>query len=211
MYADFSVVIDDVVAQYDNTDGSAVHNSTTRRLRILHYGQRTMEKIWFHRAWPFAMATDTIAMVTGSAALPDDFARISYEGAVFGPGSNVPWVEISWQDMQYLRKRTLDQSKHYYAIGPGLIQIPNVSSSESFTMMYQTVAPALSDSTGIGGLPAPFGEALLLGTVYKLKEEEGDARTMWRNDFNEALARATALWGRSSRSSRMPMTIGGMW
>lgn len=213
MYDDCSDIVDDVIAIYDNTDESGVHNVTTRRARIVHYLQRTMEDLWFHRSWPFSMNSAALVMVAGEDTLPTDFARISYEGCLLGPSSNRPWTEISFQDMAYLRTRQVEQNRKVFAVG-SVIQIPNTASTETFTLIYQKVAPTAGYGGQSGdptGFPLPFGEALLLGTVAKLKAEEGDPRTNWREDYQKAVARAGALWIRASRASRMPMTVGGMW
>jgi hypothetical protein len=156
------------------------------------------------------MSSDTLVMSGGEASLPSDFGRVSYEGYLIGPNGGSPWVEISWQDMTYLRARTLDQSKRLYAVG-SVLQIPNVGNNDSFTLAYQTVAPTVADAGSAIGFPAVFGEALLLGTVMKLKEEEGDQRQIWRVDYQSAIARAASVWSKTSRPTRMPMTVGGMW
>lgn len=213
MYTDCADIIDAVVAVYDNTDESAVHNDTTRRERILHYLQRTAEDIWYSRSWPFSMTSDTLTMVAGESDYPDDYARISYEGVLLGPNGK-PWVEISYQDMAYIRSRRIEQQRKYYALG-STIQVPDVNNTDNFVLIYQTMAPTLTDGDQAGdptGFPAPFGEALLLGTVGKLREEEGDDRQIWRIDYQRALGRATGLWSRQTRAQRMPMTVGGgMW
>lgn len=212
MYDDVADIIDDIISVYDSTDEAAVHNATTRRLRILHYLQRGAEELWYHRSWPFTMASATLNMAAGKASVPTDFARVSYEGMLIGPDGK-PWTEINWQDMLYFRERTLEQSRHYFAVTDEILT-PNVGSSETFTLLYQKVTPTLTDGGQSGdptGFPQPFGEALMLSGVVKLKSDEGDARETWRADYLKALARATALWTRASRASRMPMTVGGMW
>lgn len=211
MYTTASAIIDDIVSVYDNTDESGAHNLTTRRARILHYIQRTTEKLWYYRSWPFSMASATVVMVAGEGSLPTDFSRISYEGALLGPGARKPWVEIDFQSMAYMRASRVEQTSRVFAVGSKL-QIPDVNNTQSFLLVYQTVAPTqVDDGSAETGLPLPFGEALLLGAVYKLKEEEGDPRPHWRQDFADALGRATALWVKNNRAQRMPNTIGGMW
>ncbi len=212
MYDDVAAIIDDIVAVYDNTDETAVHNVTTRRARILHYVQRTAEELWYHRSWPFSMTSATLVMAAGKADVPTDFARISYEGLLIGPNGK-PWTEVNWQDMLYFRERTLEQSKHFFAVTNEILT-PNVGSADTFTLLYQKTAPVLTDGGQNGdptGFPQPFGEALLLGAVVKLKGDEGDVSEVRRADYRAAVARAGALWIRATRASRMPMTVGGMW
>lgn len=215
MYDDVADIIDTLVAVYDNTDESGVHNATTRRARMLHYVQRTAEELWYHRVWPFTIGSAAIAMVAGVDTLPDDFARVSLEGGLYGPaGNKSPWVEISIQDMLYIRSRVVEQQQRLFAIDGVNVLIPNVGSADSFVLVYQKTAPVLTDGGQSGdptGFPQPFGEALLLGSVMKLKQEEGDARQHWREDFQRALARCGSLYTKQSRVQRMPVTIGGMW
>jgi hypothetical protein len=210
MYADVDALVADVMAIYDNTETSTLQNPTKRTARIVHYLQRTVEDVWFHRAWPFAMASASVVMVAGAKALPTDFGRISIEGALLD-ASGIAWVEISYQDMAYLRKRKLKQGSKLFAIGP-TIQVVDTASTSTFTLVYQTMAPTMvAGATGDLGFPQPFGEVLLLGTVMKLKEEEGDARQIWRADYASALAKVGTMYVRASRPQQMPVTIGGMW
>lgn len=209
MYSDVDNIISDIIAYYDNTDTSAVHNLTVRQARIRHYLQRTAEDLWFWRPWPFTIKSDTVALSGGSGTLPADFALVSYEGGVYD-SSGKPWTEIDLQSMLYLRNRTIEAGRHFYAISGTDLLVPDTGSSETFTLIYQMVAPALV-SGSIGGFPLPFGEVLLLGGVVKLKEEEGDARQNWRGDYFRALARVAGLFTRQSRARQMPVTVGGMW
>lgn len=208
MYTDVDTLVADIIAIYDSTETSTLQNVTARTARIVHYLQRTAEDVWFHRAWPFAMGSEALVMTAGEESLPDDFARISIEGGLFD-ANGISWVEIPYQDMQYLRGRGLKQQAKLFTIGSTL-QIVDVNSSASFTFVYQTVAPTITAGEETG-FPHSFGQALLLGTVAKLKEEEGDARQIWRMDYQAALAKVGTLYQRASRPSQLPMTVGGMW
>ena len=209
MTDDVDTMLADIAAHYDNVETSTLQNPTTRTARYVSYMQRAAEELWYHRAWPFAMAVAPITMVAGAVALPTDFARVGPEGAVLD-SRGMPWVEISFQDMAYLRTRRLQQAQHLFCIGPTL-QVVNVASTETFTIIYQITAPEIATGATTG-FPIPFSHALLLGTVMKLKEEEGDARDIWRRDYFSALAKATALWTQASRPQRMPKTVPGrMW
>jgi hypothetical protein len=206
MYADVASLVADVISIYDSTETATLQNAAARTARITHYLQRTAEDVWFHRAWPFAMASSSIVMVAGAKALPTDFARVSIEGGLFD-ANGIAWVEIAYQDMAYLRKRNLNQQSKLYTIG-STIQVVDVGSTATFTLVYQKVAPTMATTTGF---PQPFGQVLLLGTVAKLKEEEGDARQIWRSDYAAALQKVGTLYVKASRPQQMPQTIGGMW
>ncbi len=53
---------------------------------------------------------------------------------------------------------------------------------------------------------------MLLGTVARLKEEEGDPRPLWREDFLRAMRRAMQTERESaSRVQQMPMAVGRKW
>jgi len=216
MYTTFDAIVSDVLNIYDNTEDTSVQQVTNRTNRILHYIQRTIEDLWYDpRVWSFTMASDILTMAAGESAFPDDFAQVSGEGGLFDANGK-PWVEIPYQDMAYLRGRSLEQNSRFYAIG-ATIRVPNVQSTEGFTLIYQKVAPTavlVNDNTLLAdaGFPPVFGEAILLGTVSKLKEEEGDARQTWRMDYMKALSRVASVWSKNrTRVSRMPVTIGGMW
>jgi hypothetical protein len=209
MTDDVDTMVADIIANYDNTETTTLQNPTTRTARIVSYMQRAAEELWYHRAWPFAMDLEALVMSGGEASLPTDFARVGPEGALLDPNGK-PWVEIAFQDMAYLRTRGLRQADHLFCIG-SKVQVVNVASTQTFTLVYQLVAPTIATG-GTTGFPIPFSHAFLLGTVMKLKEEEGDAREIWRRDYQMALARATALWTQASRPQRMPKTLPGrMW
>lgn len=214
MYADVDTLVADVISIYDSTETSSLQNLAARTARIVHYLQRTVEDVWFHRAWPFSMASDTLTMTAGEDSLPTDFGRISIEGALFD-SNGISWVEIPYQDMQYLRTRGLKQQAKLFAIG-SMLQVVDPTSTASFTLVYQKMAPTIAagEDMGLGediGFPQSFGQVLLLGTVAKLKEEEGDTRQIWKADYQQALGKMGTLYQRASRPSQMPQTIGGMW
>lgn len=214
MYADVDTLVADVISIYDSTETSSLQNLAARTARIVHYLQRTVEDVWFHRAWPFSMASDTLTMTAGEDSLPTDFGRISIEGALFD-SNGISWVEIPYQDMQYLRTRGLKQQAKLFAIG-SMLQVVDPTSTASFTLVYQKMAPTIAagEDMGLGediGFPQSFGQVLLLGTVAKLKEEEGDTRQIWKADYQQALGKMGTLYQRESRPSQMPQTIGGMW
>jgi hypothetical protein len=208
MYTDVDTIVNDIKTIYDNTESASLQNTTARDARILHYLQRSVEDVWFHRAWPFAMASASITMVAGAKALPADFARVSIEGGLFD-SNGISWVEISYQDMAYLRGRRLRQQGKLYTVGSTL-QVVDVGSTATFTFVYQTQAP-IQVAAGDTGLPQTFGQVLLLGAVAKLKEEEGDTRPIWRADYQQALAKMGTLYVKASRPQQMPQTVGGMW
>lgn len=214
MYTTFDAIVSDVLNIYDNTEDTSLQQVTNRRNRILHYIQRTIEDLWYDpRVWSFTMASDILTMLGGECAFPDNFAQVSGEGGLYDLNGK-PWVEIPYQDMEYLRGRGLEQNSRFYAIGSNL-KVPDTAGAAMFTLIYQKVAPtaALGDELlGDAGFPPVFGEAILLGTVSKLKEEEGDARQGWRMDYMKALSRVASVWSKNrTRVSRMPVTIGGMW
>lgn len=216
MYTTFDAIVSDILNIYDNTEDTAVQQVTNRTNRILHYLQRTVEDLWYDpRVWSFTMGSDALTMSGGECAFPDDFAQVSGEGVLVDSGGKA-WVEIPYQDMEYIRRKGLEQNSRYYAIGATL-KVPVVTSTETYTLIYQKVAPTVALITGnelLGdaGIPPVFGEAILLGAVTKLKEEEGDARQGWRADYMKAVSRAASVWSKGrTRVSRMPVTIGGMW
>jgi len=214
MYTTFDAIVSDVLNIYDNTEDTSVQQVTNRTNRILHYIQRTIEDLWYDpRVWSFTMASEILTMLGGECAFPDNFAQVSGEGGLYDLNGK-PWVEIPYQDMEYLRGRSLEQNSRFYAIGSNL-KVPDTASAAMFTLIYQKVAwtAELGDELlGDAGFPPVFGEAILLGTVSKLKEEEGDARQTWRMDYMKALSRAASVWSKNrTRVSRMPVTIGGMW
>lgn len=214
MYDDVTDIVDNIKAYYDNTETSTLQNSTARNARILHYVQRSVEDLWYDpHTWPFTMkVSGSLTMSGGSVALPTDFARVSMEGGVYDINGR-PWTEINYQDMLYMRTRHLEQSARFYATDGVNLLIPNTSSAEKYRIIYQMVSPTVTYNTGTDptGFPLVFGEALLLGAVTKLKEEEGDARQIWRQDYAKAVARAATVWTKRSRPTRMPVTVGGMW
>lgn len=216
MYTTFDAIVSDILNIYDNTEDTAMQQVTNRTNRVVHYVQRTVEDLWYDtRVWSFTMASDSLTMVAGECAFPDDFAQVSGEGVLLDSDGK-PWVEIPYQDMEYIRRKGLEQTNRYYAIG-ATIKVPNVTSTAGFTLIYQKLAPTVALGTGSevlgdAGIPLVFGEAILLGAVTKLKEEEGDARQIWRMDYMKAMSRAASVWSKGrTRPSRMPVTIGGMW
>ena len=219
MYTTFDAIVSDVLNIYDNTEDTSLQQVTNRRNRILHYIQRTIEDLWYDpRVWSFTMASDILTMIGGECAFPDNFAQVSGEGGLYDLNGK-PWVEIPYQDMEYLRGRGLEQNSRFYAIGSNL-KVPDTAGAAMFTLIYQKVAPTAALGVteievgllGALGFPSVFGEAILLGTVSKLKEEEGDARQGWRMDYMKALSRVASVWSKNrTRVSRMPVTIGGMW
>lgn len=209
MTDDVDTIVADIVANYDNTDQATYQNPTTREARIRSYMQRAVEDLWYHRSWSFAMTSANVTMVAGEGTIPTTYARIGPEGALLD-SNGIPWVEVAYQDMAYLRKRRLRQQDHLFCIG-SKVQVVNIASAAIFTLVFQTQAPTIAAAGGTG-FPQPFGQAILLGTVMKLKEEEGDARDIWRRDYQTVLAKVTALWAPgTSRPAKMPMAVGGMW
>src|SRR3989304_4630431 len=130
MTDDVDTLVADIIANYDNTEVATHQNPTSRVARIISYMQRAMEDLWYHRAWAFAMGADALTMTAGEAALPTDFARVGPEGALLD-SRGLPWVEISFQDMAYLRTRRIQQGQHLFCIGP-TVQVVNVASTETF-------------------------------------------------------------------------------
>lgn len=219
MYTTGKQVVDAVLAYYDNTDASTMQNASARQARILHYLQRTAEEVWFHRSWPFSLASATLVFSGGAASVPENFAQVSAEGGLFDTNGR-PWVEIAYQDMLYLRMRAIRANDHVYAIGSNdgtgsqRVFLPGTSLTPTMYLIYQTVmATLVYDQYGEGFLPFPeqFGEVLLMGTVAKLKSEEGDARQDWKGDYARALARVAATYVKRTRPQMMPQTVGGMW
>jgi hypothetical protein len=219
MYTTGKQIVDAALAYYDNTDGSTMQNTTVRRARLLHYLQRTAEDIWFHRPWPFSIESSQRNFTSGTVAVPANFAQVSAEGGLFDLNGRT-WVEIPHQDMLYLRLRGHRANDHIYSIGGNAgqgsqyIYLPSTGLTVSMNLVYQTVCPTVVDDPfgeGYLSFPQPFGEALLLGTVAKLKGEEGDARQDWRADYARALARAGASYTKKTRPQMMPQSVGGMW
>lgn len=219
MYTTGKQIVDEVLAYYDNTDASTMQNGESRRARILHYLQRTAEDVWFHRSWPFTVESSQRNFTTGISTVPSNFGQISSEGGLFDLNGRA-WVEIAHQDMLYLRMRGVRANDHIYSIGGNAgqgtqyIYLPGTALVTSMYLVYQTRTPTIVDDPfGEGYLPfpQPFGEVLLMGTVAKMKGEEGDARQDWKVDYAKALSRVAATYVKRTRPQMMPQSVGGMW
>ena len=209
MYIDVDALVSDVVNFWDNTIETQYQNPARREARIRHHLQRTVEDVWWHRAWPLAMTSTTLVMTAGSAARPTDFGRVGPEGAL-NDSNGRPWIEQAYQDLFIMRARGLNREKRYYCVADK-IYVVDPTSTQSFTLIYQKQAPTITAGVETG-LPQAFGHALLLGTVAKLKEEEGDPRPNWRADYLRALAQVTAVEAQKrSRVQQVPTSVPGMW
>lgn len=203
---------DRILADYENTDAAQLTNPNLRYDRITDFMQRALDAIWYDRTWPFTMTSSSITMSGGSASRPADFAGLTGDGGMWD-STGVPWREIAYQDMSVIRSRGVEQSSKLFSIGATVL-IPDTSGTGTYTLVYQKTAPELSvyGSSQAMPLPYPFWEALLLGTVVRLKQEVGDDRPQWRSDYVSALVKQQRLWReRASRPRMMPLTIGGQW
>jgi len=213
MYATTKALVDDILPYYDNTDADNVPDATVRQAKVMAFVNRVRDELWWWRDHRWTYTSSTVTMSSGEATFPTSFAQMGSFGGLFSQGSGIPWVEVNWQEMQTLRKRGMRTQSKLYAIGT-TIQIPNTSSSETLDIVYRLAPTTLTYGQGIAFTPMPshFIRALLLGTVARLKEEEGDTRDIWREDYLRAVSDAFKVEREtSSRAFQMPQAVGGMW
>jgi hypothetical protein len=210
VYTETGTLVDDISKYYDNTDLDTVQDAARRRNKLLQFVNRARDEIWWWRSWPWTWTSTTLTMSSGEASRPADFAQVGTHGGMYDANGR-PWVEINWQDMQTLRKRNVRVNDRLFSVGSN-IQIPNTGSSQQFTFIYRQVPTNLTYGADIDPVPSHFGHALLLGSVARMKEEEGDPRSIWRDDFLRALSRAMMTERETaSRPLQMPMAVGGKW
>lgn len=209
---DMDDLVDLILSDYENTDSAQLTDPTRRYARITNFMQHAVDSIWYDRSWPFSMTSSSITMSGGSAARPADFAGLTGDGGMWD-STGVPWREIAYQDMGVIRSRGIEQTSKLFTVGTTVL-IPNTSGTDTFTLVYQKTAPEVSvyGSTQAIPLPYAFWEAILLGTVVRIKQEAGDERPQWRADYIAALVKQQKLWReRASRPRMMPLAVGGQW
>jgi hypothetical protein len=218
VYTETTTLVDDISLYYDNTDLDTVQDPTRRRNKILQFVNRARDEIWWYRPWPWTLTYTTLIMVAGQANVPPNFSEVGPRGGLYDAAQGRPWVQINYQEMVTLRERTVRVNDKLFAVGPNLdtgvqsIVIPNTGSSEEFKLVYRMLPLNLAYGDDIEPLPSHFGHALLLGAVARMKEEEGDPRPLWRQDFLQALSRAMMTEREtSSRPGQMPMAVGRKW
>lgn len=210
MYTATNTLVDDISKYYDNTDLDTIQDADRRRNKVMQYVNRARDEIWWWRAWAWTWTSASITMSGGEASRPSKFSQVGTHGGLFD-GNGHPWTEINWQEMQTLRNRAGTVNDKLFAVGT-TIQVPNTASSQEFTIVYRLAPTLLSYGESLSPLPEHFGHALLLGSVARLKEEEGDDRQIWRNDFLRALSRAMMTERETgSRVLQMPNAVGGKW
>ena len=217
MYSETGTLVDDISKYYDNTDLSTVQDATLRQGKIMQFVNRVRDEIWWMRPWTWTQQEDTVTMSSGIGGLPADFGTIGPQCGLYDQANGRPWTQINFQEMQTLRKRHVRVNDRLVAIGvdgaggPAAL-IPNTGSSEVFDLVYKARPLMLSYSDDILPMPTHFGQALLLGVVARLKEEEGDPRPLWREDYMRALSRAMVTEREAgSRPAQMPMAVGRKW
>lgn len=201
-----------ILTFYENTDAAQLADPTVRRARVVHFMQRAVDGIWYDRAWPFTMTSTALTMVGGQAARPTTFAGVTSEGGLWD-STGTPYKEIDYQDMAVVRARGVEGGRKLFAVGSN-VQVSDTGSTETLTLVYQTVSPTVSvyGSTQAFVLPYGFWEVLLLGAVTLIKGELQDVRETWGRQYAVALAKQQRLWkGYASRPRRLPNTVGGMW
>jgi hypothetical protein len=201
-----------ILEKYENADPAQLVDITDRWERIVHFAQRSVDEIWYDRAWPFSMATSALAMVGGSAARPSTFAGLSSEGGMWDSSGRV-WQEIGYQDMVVIRARHTNTGERLFSVGATVL-VPDTASTASFTLAYQATAPELTAQGTSQPVPLPyaFWQAIVLGAVALLKSESGDQRPQWGLQYQAALARQQRLWrSQATRPLRLPITVGGQW
>ena len=231
----------EVVTFYDDTDviDSGWTVPLTHQRRIYHYINRAQEEIWYYRPWPWRMATYDFSngATSGKALLPLNFSNVGPNGLLLGP-DNTPWTEISYQDMVVLRRRSQRTNDHLFCIGNDdkqwdsnvpdadgtsgaysgarylLVVNSGMDLTSGYELLYEMTAPIVTYDKAASSIdiPAGFHHVLMLGTVAKLMESKGDARSIWRSDYVATLAKLAAeLEELQSRPRQMPVTIGRMW
>jgi hypothetical protein len=241
-FGTYEDLMKELISFYDDVDviDSGYSVPLTHQKRIFHYINRAQEEIWYYRPWPWRMATYDFSVGTpanGRALLPLNFSNVGPNGLLIGPGEHRPWVEISYQDMVVLRRSALRTKDHLFCIGDDNKQwdadapantgttgvysgaryllVPDTSQDfTGFELLYEMTAPTVTYDvrTQAIGVPAGFHHALMVGSVAKVQEGKGDARSVWRSDFVATLAKLAAeLEALQSRPRQMPVTIGRMW
>lgn len=236
-YADLQSLVNDMASFYDDTDAANLTIPNTRIARYVHYVQLAAWRIWNHRPWDFKMAYYTpITFSNRQAQMPANFANVGTSGKLIDSQGNA-WQEIAFQDMVRLISFAggSDKLARVFAVGKlsaqagigtpgdggissgeerGLI-IPNKSSTETFTVYYETSPPKINVAGLAVALPFPetFHELLLAGAVAELQQAKSDPREDWKNDYVAKLAKITEIhFPLASRQLQMPMTVGrGMW
>lgn len=238
-FATYQDLMKEVVTFYDDTDviDSGWTVPTTHQRRIYHYINRAQEEIWYYRPWPWRMATYDFSTgaSAGKATLPLNFSNVGPNGVLLDTEGR-PWTEISFQDMIVLRHKYERTQDYLFCIGDDAKAFNDTSTDSAttgaysgsrklltadpqqvltgFKLLYEMVAPSVTydGSAAAIDIPAGFHHVLLLGTVAKLQEAKGDARSIWRSDYVATLAKLAAeLEELQSRPRQMPVTIGGMW
>lgn len=236
-YADVQTLLNDIASFYDDSPTADFALPSSKINRYVHYVQLGVYEIWNFRAWYFKMAQKTgITFTAGEYALPTSFANVGPNGRLFDSVGR-PWTEISFQDMVQLRARGAGASKpdRVFCVGTiesaptgalgsgglttaqnrGLI-IPNNSTSEVFSLFFETSPPFIDPTPAALADPIPlpetFHEVLLYAAVTKLQEAKGDPRPTWRGQYMSQLAKLAAIhYPLASRMNQMPMTVGGQW
>lgn len=239
LFTNYSDLVAKAVSYYDDTDiiDSGWTLPTPHAKRIYHYVNRAQEEIWYYRPWPWRMATmdaDAISVSNGVAQMPTNFSNVGPNG-LFLDQEGRPWAEIGVQDMVVLRKRQERTRDHLFCVGEDATQyddgdigddagvrksgryimVPNTGETMSgFQVYFEMIAPHVSidNANDAIGVPPNYHHALLMGTVAKMQEAKGDARSIWRSDFVATLAKMAAENEHlTSRPRQMPVTIGRMW
>jgi hypothetical protein len=232
-FSDYADLMTQAASYYDDADviDTGWVLPVQHQKRIYHYINRAQEEIWYYRPWSWRMARLSVNFYAGAVQLPLNFSNVGPNGLLFGP-ENDPWAEISFQDMMVLQQRNMRTQDHLFAVGNAqldgtdevagvpvtfrklMIPDPAAIASASFLLLYEMTAPLVTvdDATEEIGIPRNFHNALLMGTVAKMQEAKGDARSIWRSDFIATLAKIAAEEEHlTSRPRQMPVTIGGMW
>lgn len=203
MYTTTTTIIDDLLAVYDNQTLLGT-TSTARRARMLNYVNRTADELWNLRDWSFKFSATTLNCVSGNCALPGDF--YSVEGVWDANGES--WTEISYTDLLLLRAKNERTRWHYYAISANF-DVVDVTSNDSFTMIYKTALVTFSDgSTIVPPFNPPFGRAIYLGAAAKLRADEADKNPTWMQEYLKAQSELCKTAQQYSRMTQMPMTTG---
>jgi len=241
-FSDYADLMTQAASYYDDADviDTGWTLPPQHQKRIYHYINRAQEEIWYYRPWSWRMAyyDFTFTDEDGLAELPFNFSNVGPNGLLLDTDGR-PWAEIGFQDMVVLRKKRLSTKAELFAVGsdvlgsgvweadggPGTddagvpvttrsIMIPDLANTQQFTLFFEMAAPLVTvdDADNPIGVPRNFHNALLTGTVAKMQEAKGDARSIWRSDFIATLAKIAAEEEHlTSRPRQMPVTIGGMW
>jgi len=213
VFSTVSALVDDLSANYDNTDLATVQDSTVRENKYTSYVNRLYNQLWYRRDWRWTYGTkDPLTMSSGTASYPTDYAGIGNQGGLYDAEGN-PWRRIAYQDVESLRARGVSAQSKLFSLGPSTIIIPNTASSANFRFVYRKTPATLNytQGTALAPMPPAFVVALHAGVVARVKEEEGDTRPEWRADFLQALSEAFRVENQGSEAQQMPMAVGGMW